>query len=614
MTRILLALFIGLASSVGVARARAGAGKAAGTRHRQRRLRGRRAADRRQRCRAGRADLAGRGLRRHRRARSRRRNAAKVVPRFCPEGAGSRTEHRGLRLSCGLWRATDRRELFRSGGRQDRPRHRRSGRRHPAVGLHAPAVGASAQGQRDRARRRARQSVCQGRPAARRRPGAGRAGRKDAGRLQRGAGHRRAGRCAALRRLCAGACGNDPRRRAVAAGSVRSRPSARQRHDQGRPTAVGCAKDRHFLRVLRAPAGCAAGPARCQPARQADPRLRRQGCLRRGARARHAAGLRRLPAGVPERSVVPSRVRAIVAARREAIVWRRTYRTDTPPAYWSYLDRYPRGPHAADARRRLAILSAALEPPPSYAAIEYDVPPPPPDEIVYIDRPVLYFDDPVFAFAPPPPPPVYFLPPPEPEFVVLPPPPPPIGVFVLPVPVFVAMPLYVRPPVYVRPPPNNIIFANIHNRTVINNVINNRNPAPAQQFGGAARTGGQQVATPTPSVAPSLPPAAAQRANLVQPSPQPGGGQAVLSQVLAASRQRRPRPRPRRARRPTPPQHGPIPAVPPSPRRPPPVRMRCRAPMDSRCQRLRPRPPRRRRRMQPNLRAQEPSHHQLPSP
>ena len=284
------------------------------------------------------------------------------------------------------------------------------------------------------------------------------------------------------------------------------------------------------------------------------------------------------------------RVRAIVAARREAIVWRRTYRTDTPPAYWSYLDRYPRGPHAADARRRLAILSAALEPPPSYAAIEYDVPPPPPDEIVYIDRPVLYFDDPVFAFAPPPPPPVYFLPPPEPEFVVLPPPPPPIGVFVLPVPVFVAIPVYCRPPVYVRPPPNNIIFANIHNRSVINNVINNRNPAPAQQFGGAARTGGQQVATPTPPVAPSLPPAAAQRANLVQPSPQPGGGQpggqpGAQASVLAASRQRRPRQRPRRARRPTPPQRGPIPPPPASPRRPPPVRMRCRAPTDNRCQR-----------------------------
>src|SRR4029077_12328500 len=43
------------------------------------------------------------------------------------------------------------------------------------------------------------------------------------------------------------------------------------------------------------------------------------------------------------------RGRAIVAARRESIVWRRTYRTDTPPAYWSYLDRYPLGPHVADA-------------------------------------------------------------------------------------------------------------------------------------------------------------------------------------------------------------------------------------------------------------------------
>src|SRR5882724_399247 len=97
------------------------------------------------------------------------------------------------------------------------------------------------------------------------------------------------------------------------------------------------------------------------------------------------------------------RVRAIVAARREAITWLRSYRADTPQAYWSYLRRYPRGPHAGDARRRLAILTAALEPPPSFAVIDYDVPPPPPDEIVYVDRPVLMFGDPEFDFAPPPP-------------------------------------------------------------------------------------------------------------------------------------------------------------------------------------------------------------------
>ena len=93
------------------------------------------------------------------------------------------------------------------------------------------------------------------------------------------------------------------------------------------------------------------------------------------------------------------RVRAIAAARREAITWRRTYRADTPNAYWSYLQRYPRGPHAADARRRLAILTAPLEPPPAFDVIDYDVPPPPPEEFIYIDRPVLAFGDPEFDFV-----------------------------------------------------------------------------------------------------------------------------------------------------------------------------------------------------------------------
>src|SRR6266436_6906820 len=142
------------------------------------------------------------------------------------------------------------------------------------------------------------------------------------------------------------------------------------------------------------------------------------------------------------------RVRAIVAARREAITWARTYRADTPQAYWSYLRRYPRGPHAADARRRLAILTAALEPPPSFAVMDYDVPPPPPEEIVYVDRPALMFSDPEFDFAPPPPPPLFFLPPPPPDFVVLVPPPPPIGLYILPQPFFVPIPIYVRQPVY----------------------------------------------------------------------------------------------------------------------------------------------------------------------
>ena len=220
------------------------------------------------------------------------------------------------------------------------------------------------------------------------------------------------------------------------------------------------------------------------------------------------------------------RVRAIVAARREAITWRRTYRTDTPNAYWSYLQRYPRGPHAADARRRLAILTAPLEPPPTFDVIDYDVPPPPPEEFVYIDRPVLAFSDPEFDFVPPPPPPVYFLPPPPDDFVVLLPPPPPIALFILPQPIFVPIPVYVRAPVYVAPPPNNIIFANIHNRAVINNVIN-RPPQPGLPGAvpgvkAGARANGASV-SPAVAVAPgqggatpTLPPAVAQRATLIQ--------------------------------------------------------------------------------------------------
>lgn len=210
------------------------------------------------------------------------------------------------------------------------------------------------------------------------------------------------------------------------------------------------------------------------------------------------------------------RVMAIVAARREAITWRRTYRTDTPDAYWSYLRRYPRGPHAADARRRLAILTAPLEPPPSFAMLDYDVPPPPPEEVVYVDRPVLYFSDPDFGFAPPPPPPVYYLPPPPPDFVVLPPPLPVVGLFVLPQPVFVPIPVFVRPPIYVAPPPNNIIYQNIHNTTVINTVINRPLAPPSGVASSGPASLAPAVAGRASPASPAVPQAVAQRAALIQ--------------------------------------------------------------------------------------------------
>jgi uncharacterized caspase-like protein len=176
------------------------------------------------------------------------------------------------------------------------------------------------------------------------------------------------------------------------------------------------------------------------------------------------------------------RVRAIVAARREAITWHRARLIDTPEAYWSYLRRYPRGRHAYEARRRLAFLAAVLEPPPSFTVIDYEVPPPPPEEFIYVERRVLIFDDPVFAFAPPPPPTLIFLAPPRPEFVVLlAPPPPPIGIFVLPIPIYRPVPIWVRSPSYVAPPPaNNVIFNNIHN--TLPSQMARRPPCPLRRL------------------------------------------------------------------------------------------------------------------------------------
>ena len=125
------------------------------------------------------------------------------------------------------------------------------------------------------------------------------------------------------------------------------------------------------------------------------------------------------------------RVRAILAVRREAAYWRRTVSADTPRAYWTYLHTYRKGPHVADARRRLAMLSAEFEPPPDFRPERFaDLPPPPPDERFYEERPIYAFDD----FGPPPPPPaeqyVYVE---DDDWRDLPPPPPPPQIGVLPV-------------------------------------------------------------------------------------------------------------------------------------------------------------------------------------
>ncbi|HLJ72397.1 MAG TPA: caspase family protein, partial [Roseiarcus sp.] len=119
------------------------------------------------------------------------------------------------------------------------------------------------------------------------------------------------------------------------------------------------------------------------------------------------------------------RIRAMLAARREASYWRRALRENTPRAYWTYLRRYPNGPHVADASRRLAFLSAPEAPPSDFEPVEFaDLPPPPPDEDFYEERPVAYFGGDDFG-PPPPPPPPDFTPDYGEDWRDLPPPPPP---------------------------------------------------------------------------------------------------------------------------------------------------------------------------------------------
>ncbi len=152
------------------------------------------------------------------------------------------------------------------------------------------------------------------------------------------------------------------------------------------------------------------------------------------------------------------RARVLLAARREAVTWQRTVDVDKPNAYWSYGARYPRGPHAADARLRLRELSAAPQPPPNYQALSYDVPPPPPDEAVYEGRPAIDFADPGTDLPPPPRVPDYWLPPVPGAFLDLPPPPEPLALFILPVPVFVPLPDYDNPPPFVVFPVDDYFY------------------------------------------------------------------------------------------------------------------------------------------------------------
>jgi uncharacterized caspase-like protein len=140
------------------------------------------------------------------------------------------------------------------------------------------------------------------------------------------------------------------------------------------------------------------------------------------------------------------RVRALLAARRESITWRRSCQANEAVAYWTYLERYPHGPHVADAGRRLAKLGAATTPPSKFARVDYDVPPPLPDELEYVERPALMLDDRAFGFEPAPPTPPHFLEPPSDEILNLKPPAAASAAHLLPAPVPLPLPAFLAIP------------------------------------------------------------------------------------------------------------------------------------------------------------------------
>lgn len=106
------------------------------------------------------------------------------------------------------------------------------------------------------------------------------------------------------------------------------------------------------------------------------------------------------------------RVKVLLANRREAVFWSKTVRKGTVEAYWTYLKSYPKGPHVADARRRLEMLSRPVYPPEDFPVAIYDDVPPPIDIETMYETTYAYDDySDYYGYPPPPPPPVYILPP-----------------------------------------------------------------------------------------------------------------------------------------------------------------------------------------------------------
>lgn len=256
------------------------------------------------------------------------------------------------------------------------------------------------------------------------------------------------------------------------------------------------------------------------------------------------------------RDPLAKRIRILLAARREARTWALTRKSDEPSAYWTYLVRYPQGPHAAAARARLARLGADELPPQSFAPLVLDVPPPEAFELGIVDAGPIDFDGRGYELGPPP---VLVeedrLAPLPPELLKLRPPPEPEESYALPAPVFVPLPAYINPPRNIARPRNNRFFGgdgDLHrpgargdNGEEINIIVIPR-PEPARRRGedrdrttsstGRSEEGGRRRDAGQPDTQPTAP--AGPGGAVVPPTPRGLGGAPLPTPSVGRERRR----------------------------------------------------------------------------
>lgn len=86
--------------------------------------------------------------------------------------------------------------------------------------------------------------------------------------------------------------------------------------------------------------------------------------------------------------------RAVLASLREATIWSEAMASPSAPGAWAYLQIYPRGPHAGEAKMVLAKLGQPITPPADASILALVTTPPPNDEVALLAQTLPYRLDP----------------------------------------------------------------------------------------------------------------------------------------------------------------------------------------------------------------------------